>query len=252
MAGILHKTRGIVLRTVPYGDTSLIASIYTEKSGLRSYILKGIRSGSKKGNPKSNYFQPAALLDLVVYHNEFKQLNQIKDFGWAQVYRHIFTDVLRNGVVQYMIELLGKCLKQPEADTELFAFMEDSLLTVDLCSDRVMANFPVFFSIHLAHFFGLMPASLEPGIPEMETRVFDLQEGVFCRDAPAHQAYLEAEYCNLMAEMMRVRQPAELEGITANSRARGQILEAMQTYYSIHIQEFGKMKTLPILHQILR
>ena len=75
-----QSTRGIVIRTVRYGETSVIVNIYTELFGLQSYIVNGVRTNSKKGHGKGNSFQPAAILDLVVYHNEIKNLQRIKEF----------------------------------------------------------------------------------------------------------------------------------------------------------------------------
>ena len=49
---MLHNTKGIVLRVTKYGDTSVIASIYTELFGLQQYIVKGVRTISKKGASK--------------------------------------------------------------------------------------------------------------------------------------------------------------------------------------------------------
>src|SRR5580700_1042763 len=63
LKSMIHKTKGIVLRTVKYGETSVIVSIYTELFGLQSYIINGIRTSSKKkGSAKGNLFQPAAIL----------------------------------------------------------------------------------------------------------------------------------------------------------------------------------------------
>jgi len=80
---MLHNTKGIVLRTVKYGETSVIVSIYTELFGIQSYLVNGVRKSSKKGSGSAALFQPAALLDLVVYYNELKQLNRIKEFQWS-------------------------------------------------------------------------------------------------------------------------------------------------------------------------
>ncbi|MBS1655487.1 MAG: recombination protein O N-terminal domain-containing protein, partial [Bacteroidetes bacterium] len=63
----LHKTKGIVLRTVKYGETSVIVTIYTELFGIQSYLVNGVRVSSKKGSGKANLFQPSAILDMVVY-----------------------------------------------------------------------------------------------------------------------------------------------------------------------------------------
>src|SRR6476620_6106340 len=115
-----QKTKGIVLRTVKYGDTSVIASVYTELFGVQSYIVKGIRQSTKKSAGKGNYFQPGALLEMVVYHNEMKQLQFIKEFEWSYVYQHIFFDVVKHAVAMYIVEIAQHSLKQPEANPELF------------------------------------------------------------------------------------------------------------------------------------
>jgi DNA repair protein RecO (recombination protein O) len=42
------KTRGIVLRAIKYSETSVIADIFTEQFGLRSYIISGVRTSKSK------------------------------------------------------------------------------------------------------------------------------------------------------------------------------------------------------------
>jgi DNA repair protein RecO (recombination protein O) len=150
---MIHKTKGIVLRSVKYGETSLIVSVYTELFGLQSYIVNGIRASSKKGVTKSNLFQPAAILDLIVYHNELKNLQRIKEFRWSYLYHHVFFDVIKNSVALFMVELLQKCLKQPEANSDLFSFAEDAFIKLDECSELVLANYPLFFFASYCIFF---------------------------------------------------------------------------------------------------
>ena len=62
-----HKTKGIVLRTIAYGETSVIAAVYTELFGLQSYIVKGVRQATKNRQAKTLYFQPGAILEMEVY-----------------------------------------------------------------------------------------------------------------------------------------------------------------------------------------
>ena len=96
MTDKLYKTKGIVLRTVKYGETSVIVTIFTELFGIQSYLVNGVRTSTKKGSGKASLFQPSAILELVVYHNELKHLNRIKEFRWDYLYRHILTDVRKN------------------------------------------------------------------------------------------------------------------------------------------------------------
>ena len=40
---MLVTTKGIVLHSLKYSETSIIVRIYTEARGLQSYLFKGIR-----------------------------------------------------------------------------------------------------------------------------------------------------------------------------------------------------------------
>src|SRR5580765_4584567 len=111
---MIHKTKGIVLRTVKYGETSVIVTILTELFGLQSYLVNGVRTTSGKGASRAGMFQPAAILDLVIYYQETKNLNRLKEYEWNHLYQYIFSDVVVNSISLFMIELLQKCLKQPE------------------------------------------------------------------------------------------------------------------------------------------
>ena len=68
----VFHTRAVVLRQTKYGDTSLIVSAYTELFGIQSYLIKGVRQSSKKSASRVMYFQPGSILDMEVYHSEFK------------------------------------------------------------------------------------------------------------------------------------------------------------------------------------
>ena len=55
-----HKTRGIVLRSIKYGETSLVVTVFTELFGIQTYMVNGVRSSK---SARSVFFQPAAILD---------------------------------------------------------------------------------------------------------------------------------------------------------------------------------------------
>jgi DNA repair protein RecO (recombination protein O) len=243
----IHKTRGLVLRAVKYGETSLVVTIFTELFGVQSYLVNGVRASTKKGAGKASLFQPTAILDLVVYHNELKHLNRIKEFRWGYLYNHILSDVVQNAVALFMIELLTKCLKQPEANPDLFHFAEDAFVRLDNSTDAVMANYPLFFALHLPVFFGFrMDDNYSP------TNIFlDLHEGSFVSVQPAHPHFLDDKQAYITSQLLKVRQPEELADIKLNHEFRRNLLFAYERFYALHIQDFGSMRTLPVLREIL-
>lgn len=247
MSQRLHTTKGIVLRAVKYGETSLITTILTELFGVQSYLLNGVRASTKKGSGKANLFQPPAILDLIVYYNELKNLQRIKEFKWNYLYQHIFSDIKKNAVALFMVELLTKCLKQPEANEELFQFVEDCFHHLDKSSDTITANFPLFFALHLAVFFGFR---IHDQYSEKNS-FLDLQEGTFVTERPSHPHFLEDKQAVVTSQLLKVMQPSELEEIRLNHDFRRNLLFAYERYYAFHIQDFGTMKTLPVLKEIL-
>ena len=243
----LHKTKGIVLRTVKYGETSIIVTIFTELFGVQSYLVNGVRTSTKKGTGKANLFQPSAILDLVVYHNELKHLNRIKEFKWAVIYQHVLSDVPKNAVALFMVELLTKCLKQPEGNPDLFHFTEDAFLHLDESSETVTANFPLYFALHLPVFFGFR---INDNYSEKNS-FLDLQEGSFVQEQPSHPYFIEDKQAAITSQLLKTQRPEELEEIRLNHDFRRNLLYAYEKYYVLHIQDFGTMKTLPVLREIL-
>jgi DNA repair protein RecO (recombination protein O) len=243
----LHHTKGIVLRTVKYGETSVIVTIFTELFGVQAYLVNGVRISSKRGSGKANLFQPTSILEMVVYHNELKQLQRIKEFKWSFLYQHILSDVRKNAVALFMVELLTKCLKQPEANPDLFHFAEDSFIHLDEASDAVTANFPLFFALHLPVFFGFR---FSDNYSERQP-FLDLQEGEFVKEQPKHPHFLDDRQAFVTSQLLKVQQPEELEDIKLNHDFRRNLLYAYEVYYALHIQDFGTMRTPPVLREIL-
>jgi DNA repair protein RecO (recombination protein O) len=243
---MIQKTKAIILRTVKFGETSLVVTCYTELFGLQSYIVNGVRQASSKGTAKSAYFQPAAILDLVAYHNEHKNLQRIKEYNWAHLYQHLLSDVRKNSVAVFMIELVNKCVKEPETNNELFYFIEDALLHLDEVSPRVTANFPLFFALHLAVFFGFRINDEYT----QEQHYLDLMEGVYVEEQPRHPHYLEGPEAEAVSYLLKAQHPVDLEDLPLNGEMRRRILNALENFYALHISDFGTMKTLPVLREL--
>jgi DNA repair protein RecO (recombination protein O) len=244
---MVHKTKGIVLRTVKYGETSLIVTAFTEAFGLQSYIVNNVRTQSKQSAGKAVHFQPAAMLDMVVYHNQFVNLQRIKEFKWAHLYLHLLSNVRKNSVALFMIELLSKSLKEPEPNAELFYFVEDAFLHLDEANEKVTANFPLFFALHLAYFFGFrIHDEFAPG-----QTYLDLQEGLFVPAQPEHPHFLEGRMAEVTSEILKARQPEELEHLALTGEFRRRLLNVFEDYYRLHIPDFTPLKTLPVLREVL-
>jgi DNA repair protein RecO (recombination protein O) len=241
-----HKTKGIVLRTVKYGETSVISSVYTELFGVQAYIVKGVRQSSKKSSGKPIFFQPAAMLEMVVYHNELRNLNFIKEYEWSYVYQDVFFDVVKNTVAMYIVEMLQHSLKQPEANPDLFYMVEDTLKQLDKGTTAFTANLPLYFSLHLAGELGFRIQ----GEYSVQSPVLDLMEGQFVDRRPQHSYFVEKELAQATSQLLSINFYNDLENIHFSRPTRQELLRIFQNYIALHVQDFGEIKTLPVLQQI--
>ncbi len=245
-----HKTKGIVLRTIKYGETSVVATILTEVFGVQTYLINGVRKTQKKDS-KALMLQPSAILDLEVYHNELKNLQRIKSSSWVKLYTNILSDVVKNSIATFMVELIYKSLKQPENNPDLFYFCEDAFLYLDESEINVAANFPLYFSLQLPYFLGFKIETLKNNTASNQDIYLDLQEGYFTDNKPVHNHFIQGELALITAELLKVMHPSELNQIRLNKEIRRLLLTAFQQYFGLHVQDFGQMKTLKIMQDVL-
>jgi len=243
---MLHNTKGIVLRVTKYGDTSLIMTAYTELFGVQQYIIKGVRTTSKKGANKAVYYQPAAILQMEVYHTPMKQLQMLKEVNWDYIYQNVYSDVIRNAVATYIVEVLQQTL-QPEPHPELFYLIEDTFKQLDRGGSVLASNLSIYFLIHLTETlgFGLQGKWTEA------TPLLDVKEGQFVKDKPLHPYFLEGIEAQTASQFLSLQFYNDLENIQLNGQQRKKILELFQLSLSWHYKGFKEIKSLAILQAVL-
>ncbi len=244
-----YKTKALVLKTVKFGETSLVVTLFTELFGLQAYLVNGVRS-NKPGKNKMALYQPASLLELEVYRQPQKNLQRIKEANRSYLSKEIHSDVIKNSLALFMVELLYNCLKEPEENKDLFYFCEDAFISLDEASKPVAANFSLFFCLQIIHFLGFSLAAPTAALINSPNLFFDLQDGQFTSKEPAHADFLKNEYARVTAELLNVRQPEDLKFIQLNQTIRRELLKKYLDFYRLHIPNFGRLRSLEILQQI--
>src|SRR6187551_759837 len=89
--GALQTTKAVVLRTVKYGDKSTVLRVYTERFGLRSYM---VRTGTK-GTSRSAALQPLSRVELVVPEAGEHDLRTVRDLRIDRPYTGLQQEPVR-------------------------------------------------------------------------------------------------------------------------------------------------------------
>jgi len=242
---MLHKTEGIVLRIVRYGETSVIANILTELFGVQSYLVNGVRT-TKSGGARASLLQPANILDMVVYYRDSGHLQRISDVRFAYLYRSLYADVVKNAIALYLVELLDKTLKQPESHPELFQLAKDTLCWMDGARGGT-GNLPLYFTLRVSELLGFR--FFRHACPE--TPYLDLREGSFVPEMPAHGQFLDEKCGQVTEELLRVREFEALRAVQTDKHTRQRLLAAYQEYYRLHLPGFTGLRSPAILAEVL-
>jgi len=222
---MLHKTRGIVLGFIKYGDTSIISKVYTEEFGLQTYIVNGVRSKSSKN--KIALFQPLTLLDMVVYYKEDRDINRISEMKCNTVFHSIPFNNKKMSMVIFLAELLGKTLKEQAPNKELFDLVLHSIAYLDEAESH-FENLHLQFMIQLAAYLGFSPGSVEEILREIKIN-------------------LPLEERSILENIMNAG-PDEF--IKMKNTSRRQLLDCLTRYYSIHVENFGTLNSLVVLQEV--
>jgi len=235
------KTRGIVLHTIKYSETSVISKIYTEQLGLVSYIIKGVRTAKSK--PKAAMLQPLTLLEMEVAHKENKQLQFIKEFHRAYNYQSIPFDTLKSTVVLFLLEVISKSIREHEQNSEMFEFIYEALCSLDK-SEKFNPDFHLLFLINFSRHLGFMPH----GNFSEENPYFEMTEGVFTSSLSQLNQMTKVE-SRILNELISLNLFANTS-LKINRNERKQMLNNLLRYYQLHLENFS-LKSPEILEEIL-
>lgn len=220
---MLHKTKGIVLHCIKYGDSSVIAHIYTRDFGRQSYLVNGVRS--IKGKFHFNQFQPLTLLEIEADHKGSREIQRIRNLHIAHPFFYIHSDIIKNTIALFIGEVLYRCLRESEGNKPLFDYLESSIQLLDICQSGC-ANFHLVFLLQFTRFLGIFPSNnmeFDNYQPEMaEMKVHELLSYAF----------------------------TDLDRLKLSNSSRNQMVSAMLDYYYYHLEGMGKVSSLQVLHEV--
>ncbi|WP_370088701.1 DNA repair protein RecO [Ekhidna sp.] len=224
---MIVKSKGIVLSYMKYGDTSIIARIFTEDQGYGSYIVNSIRS--QKSKKSIGYFQPFTMLDLVLYVKETRDLQRISEFKSHHPLHHIHQDLIKSTITLFLTEVFSKLLQSEQSpNPELYNFAEESIKTFDGLKTRV-ENFHLQFLLKVGPFLGYAIDDID--------NLFSSTDKL----APSHENH------GVMDLLMK--EPYGYE-IKMAREDRASMLDTILEYYEHHAH-ISKPKSLEVLRSVL-
>jgi DNA repair protein RecO (recombination protein O) len=239
---MLSCTKIIILKTIKYGETSLIVSAYTEMYGIQNYLVQGIRKISKSGT-KANLYEPGNILQATVYYLPNKNLQRIKEANFETYYLSIKQSVVKNAIITLMAELVYNTLHEPEPNEDLFAFLENTISFCEQHPANILAWLPAFFAVqYTVHLGFALHGTYTAATPYLALKdgLFITEKNTTCADSNISEA-ISALFQMKMEDILIYKNTA-----VQNTS----VLSTCLNYFYLHIPHLPKMKSLEILQAI--
>lgn len=239
---MLTTTRAIVLKTIKYGDSQLIADLLTEAHGRLAFIL-GVPK-TRRTRIGRQLLQPLTIVDVVFDYRPNASLQRMKEATLAAPFVSLPFDAAKLSVALFLAECISNTTRAEQCDAPLFRYVEGSVRCLDACTGSC-ANFHIVFLMHLAAYVGFQP-NLDDAA---EGAFFDMRNACFCASRPSHDDFLQPDEARKIALLMRMTY--ETMHLFAFSREeRNRCVDIIVAYYRLHMPAFGMLRSLPVLKKL--
>jgi DNA repair protein RecO (recombination protein O) len=237
---MLESRKGIICRSIKYGESSLISDIFTEETGMRSYIISGVRT--KTARTKAVTMQVMNLVDFIAYDSKDAKsgLIRIKEIQFDCIYKGIPFDVVKSSIGLFLIEVFRKSVRKNDQNKELFAFIKDRFLSLDSLSIGI-GHFHIQFLIALAAELGFAIENNHSTIH----KYFNLSEGYFSESMIDHRYCLDDVSSAYLSLYLK---GGDLSQVPKTYRKA--LLTKLVDFYRYHIEDFGELKSLDVLNSL--
>lgn len=234
--------RGIVLRTVKYGDSQLVVDLFTESRGRLSLMTATTRA--KRSVRSMSLWQPLSMVEFTIeLRPNGGKLPRPADVRTYYNYADVPFSPVKSTIALFLAEFLCAALREEKENEPLYLYIESSLQWFDLTvSPASVANFHLAFLMHLSRFLGIYPNLEEPD------RYFDLMAGAYCDSQPTHSHFLQNEEARGLPTLFRMDY-STMHLFRFSRRERQRILQVLNTYYRLHIPGFPELKSLEVLRE---
>jgi len=166
-----YKSRAITLTYIKQGESSIISKIFTEKQGLQTFIIKGVRSS--KSNKKLGLFQALQLVKINATYSEKRGLQYLSEISVEEPIANEKINMHKNFIAVFIAEITAKVLQENEQNIPLFNFIWDTKRELYL-TDNLSDNFVLLFMLNLSKHLGFYPS-----IDNVNATYFNLETAEF-------------------------------------------------------------------------
>jgi len=238
-----QQENGILIGSVKHNDRTSVARIFTRTHGMVPFVWFLSKSG--KNASRNTLLQPLTHLDFQAEYVPNENLHHLKDAKNSLPYKDIPFNPQKSAIALFLSEFLTYALNGEQNNPGLFSFLTESLRWFDNAPEGSYANFHVAFMIGTARHIGICPNADEytPG------SVLDMRDGCFSALLPKHTDFMPADLSFKLHLLMNSSYD-QMKDAPLTGQERVTMLNALNTYFRLHLPSFPILKSIEVLETV--
>ena len=150
---MIVRTEAIVLRSIQYGETSRIVTLFTREKGKIAVMARGaLRPKSRFGST----LQPMSYVQVVLYWKASRHVQTLSESSHIRTFRGLHKHLAALAYGQRVVELVQAMMQDEDENPLVFQLLLDVLDRLDRHAARAEQVF-YFFQLRLAQILGFAP-----------------------------------------------------------------------------------------------
>ena len=247
---MLISTSAIVLKTIPYGDTSIISRVFTEDQGKVTILAKGA------WRPKNNagaLLEPMNHIHLQYYHKSSREIQILKDGVFSQQFSNLRKELNKIIVGLAIVEMMDKSTMDNNPFPILYRLGWRVLKKLNDEKQNIWLVF-IFFLYQLSLRLGFLPnlKNCSKCNTDLTIGCFDDYTGeLVCMDCSTQSKINLGENSLLALQKLESLHLDEIHTLSVNIQGIANSIQFLDAFISFHLEGLKKVRSMEMVKQIL-
>jgi len=249
----IEKSDALILRVIPFRDTSKILTVYTAEQGKVSLLAKGVRGAKPRFGAALEMFAHA---DLVYYRKASRELQLLAQASLLEAHLGLGGDPDRYAHGCAVAEFLLKALAGQEPPGRLYPLSLRTLEVLETCPHTARRSVFQAFEIKAVSFLGHRPELFRcagcGGALDRRYGFSAHQGGVLCSDclAGVDGAFSLDPRCLGYLQVLLRSPLADLTGDPPSPRLLGEADRMLELFLGMHVERFEPLRSLRLARAV--
>jgi len=246
---MITSTEGIILRTISFRSSSIIATILTRKHGKIGILAKGAKNQKSKLGGK---LRVGNIVEVVYYYKESRSVQILKEIDYAVKTFNNHSNMAKMAVATMTLELINQLVQDGEQNEGIYQFISRFLPWLN-STEKDPTGIFAYNQVQLADIMGIgLTLKLpEHKISDTEVSYLHIKEGLITAESSNDLCYKLSPKQTLYIKLALTLKSSTILDVDFEENEYSNLIHTLDLYFKYHFDSIRERKSDRIFEKIL-